>query len=63
MTDFTPLTAPPFRAQTISPALFMATETGNSPPLPTGNPSNEISLGFEGLIEKAEIVLEPAYKE
>lgn len=52
--------APPLRAQTVSPALLIARETGNSPPLPTGLPIILRLVGLAGSILKTEMVLEPA---
>ena len=52
--------APPLRAQTVSPALLIARETGNSPPLPTGLPIILRLVGLAGSMLKTEMVLEPA---
>lgn len=56
----TPLTTPPFKAQTVLPALLMATDNGNSPPLPTGFPIIFTLEGAFGFMLKSARVFEAA---
>lgn len=57
-----PLREPVFKAQSTSPALLNATETGNSPLLQTGVPSRVSKDGSFSEMLKAEIASEPGLR-
>lgn len=59
-THLTPFTEPPLSTHSRSPLSLNARDTGNSPSDETGFPSLLISVGTFGLMEKSEIVFEPA---
>ena len=60
-THLTLLTSPPFRAQRVSPFELKATDIGNSPPLPTREPTFVRTAGSFSSILKRASVLDPAW--
>jgi len=61
-TNLMPFREPVFKAQSTSPALLKATETGNSPLLQTGVPSGASEDGSFSEMLKTEIVSEPGWR-
>ena len=59
-THATPATWPPFSAQSMVPFWLNTTDIGNSPPLLTGGPTICTWDGQSGLMEKREMVSDPA---